>query len=424
MRSIVAGIGACAAAFWTSLAIAAPCAGFTDVDSASPFCVNVEWLKARSITLGCTATLYCPNDPVTRLQMAAFLYRLGFLNAFLQGGNAFGTTAVFGTTDNSALDVRVNGQRAMRYAPALSGPNVLGGHQGNNVTGGASFASTIGGGGTESFPNVITASGGTVAGGLGNTAGLAASIGGGVSNTASGDYSTVGGGFGNSATANYSIAAGTFARANGADCAVFSLWAGPPGMQCFGVASQFNIGARHGMSIDYFSQRADGGGDRYLYIGDRFPPFTIVAWNGATLTDAGFWTNASDAAKKEGFAEVDTGAVLDRLAAMPIRSWRYHVEAEDVRHVGPTAQDFKAAFGLGHDDKSIGTIDADGVALAAIQGLNAKLERTVAEQAGENARLRADLRALREEIANLSQPHHRDESGRTRASASMVRPGL
>jgi hypothetical protein len=57
---------------------AQPCSGFTDVDAGSQFCPNVDWLKNRSITLGCTsATLYCPNDPVSRLSMAAFMNRLG-----------------------------------------------------------------------------------------------------------------------------------------------------------------------------------------------------------------------------------------------------------------------------------------------------------------------------------------------------------
>ena len=57
---------------------ALPCAGFTDVDSTSPFCPNVEWVKNRAITTGCTsATQYCPADPVSRLAMAAFLNRFG-----------------------------------------------------------------------------------------------------------------------------------------------------------------------------------------------------------------------------------------------------------------------------------------------------------------------------------------------------------
>jgi hypothetical protein len=67
-----------AAAVASAPATAAPCAGFTDVDSASGFCPNVEWLKNRAITLGCTSsTLYCPTDSVSRLAMAAFMNRLG-----------------------------------------------------------------------------------------------------------------------------------------------------------------------------------------------------------------------------------------------------------------------------------------------------------------------------------------------------------
>ena len=76
MRAISAAI-ALAAWVASGMAYAAPCAGFTDVDSSSGFCVNVAWLKSHNITLGCTATTYCPNDAVSRLQMAAFLNRLG-----------------------------------------------------------------------------------------------------------------------------------------------------------------------------------------------------------------------------------------------------------------------------------------------------------------------------------------------------------
>ena len=126
--------------------LGAPCAGFTDVDDGSSFCVNVAWIKNRGITLGCTETTYCPQDYVTRLQMAAFLYRLGFQNTFLQGGSAFGATAVLGTTDNRSLDVRVNGARAMRYEPNAISPNVIGGSPANNVTAGARGATIAGGG--------------------------------------------------------------------------------------------------------------------------------------------------------------------------------------------------------------------------------------------------------------------------------------
>jgi hypothetical protein len=58
-------------------ALAAPCAGFQDVDGDSAFCSGVEWVRNRSITSGCAATQYCPGEPVTRLQMATFLARMG-----------------------------------------------------------------------------------------------------------------------------------------------------------------------------------------------------------------------------------------------------------------------------------------------------------------------------------------------------------
>jgi hypothetical protein len=57
---------------------AAPCVGFTDVEDTSAFCPNVEWIKNRMITLGCSSsTAFCPNDAVRRDAMAAFLQRLG-----------------------------------------------------------------------------------------------------------------------------------------------------------------------------------------------------------------------------------------------------------------------------------------------------------------------------------------------------------
>jgi hypothetical protein len=78
MRKVIGILGFALAVFISNSSNAAPCAGFTDVDSASVFCPNVEWLKNRSITLGCnSSTLFCPNDSVIRLSMAAFLNRLG-----------------------------------------------------------------------------------------------------------------------------------------------------------------------------------------------------------------------------------------------------------------------------------------------------------------------------------------------------------
>jgi hypothetical protein len=77
----------------------------------------------------------------------------------------------------------------------------------------------------------------------------------------------------------------------------------------------------------------------------------------------------SDRAVKADFATVDGQAVLAQVAALPISSWRYRTEDPAVRHMGPMAQDFAAAFRLGDDDRHIFVVDGQGVALAAIQGL-------------------------------------------------------
>ena len=130
----------------------------------------------------------------------------------------------------------------------------------------------------------------------------------------------------------------------------------------------------------------------------------ISTSTGAYLSTSGVWTNTSDVNRKHRFLAVDGGDVLDRLRSMPISTWSYKADDDAIRHIGPTAQDFSAAFGLGNDDRTIGTVDADGVALAAAKALEA---RTSAQDARitalerENAELRARLARIE---ALLAQP--------------------
>lgn len=128
--------------------------------------------------------------------------------------------------------------------------------------------------------------------------------------------------------------------------------------------------------------------------------------NGAHLTNGGSWTNGSSRTFKHSFSPVDGPDVLAKVLALPIATWSYH-DADAIRHMGPVAEDFHAAFKLGDDEKYIGTVDADGVALAAIQGLNAKLEAGHADLRNELAALRqskdAEVSALREELAAVRQ---------------------
>ncbi|RME90510.1 MAG: hypothetical protein D6766_13150, partial [Verrucomicrobia bacterium] len=67
------------------------------------------------------------------------------------------------------------------------------------------------------------------------------------------------------------------------------------------------------------------------------------------------------------------------------------------------AQDFHAAFGLGTDDRHIATVDADGVALAAIQGLNQKLETRMQKAAAQRRRLETELKQKDAQIARLER---------------------
>jgi len=113
--------------------------------------------------------------------------------------------------------------------------------------------------------------------------------------------------------------------------------------------------------------------------------------NGAYVTSGGVWTNASSRSFKEGFGSVDAIAVLDKLVALPVQTWFYKASRDEGQHMGPFAEDFAKTFGLGNDEKHITTVDESGVALAAIQGLNRKVENENAQLRQQNADLHSQL---------------------------------
>jgi hypothetical protein len=117
---------------------------------------------------------------------------------------------------------------------------------------------------------------------------------------------------------------------------------------------------------------------------------TVYA-NGMALT--------SDRNAKENFKPVDNQAVLARVAALPVTEWNYKTDQAGVQHIGPMAQDFHAAFQLdGADDKHISVVDEGGVALAAIQGLNQKLQEKDAK-IGELEKRLDELEATVKQLA-------------------------
>ena len=130
----------------------------------------------------------------------------------------------------------------------------------------------------------------------------------------------------------------------------------------------------------------------------------ISTSTGAYLSTSGAWTNASDVNRKHDFRDVSGEEVLDKLRNLPITTWSYRVDDSAIRHIGPTAQDFRRAFGLGNDSVTIATIDPDGVSLAAIKALDERSrtqQTTLRDLRTENETLRAQVTSLTARLARL-----------------------
>lgn len=115
----------------------------------------------------------------------------------------------------------------------------------------------------------------------------------------------------------------------------------------------------------YFLTFTSGG---QVGLNNNAPTHNLDMSDGA-YENGGTWTNNSDRNLKDGFTSVDGASLLSKLNGISIQIWHYKADGNGVRHLGPVAQDFYNAFGLGQDDKHISTVDEGGVALAAVQEL-------------------------------------------------------
>lgn len=236
---------------------------------------------------------------------------------------------------------------------------------------------------------------GTVGGGLNNTAsGIAATVSGGFGNTASGYFATAGGGFGNLAAGTGSFVAGSNALNETPDHVGVFLFADSSGYPF------------HSAAANEFAARATGGVRFVLGLdATGIPTWSCAASNGNG------WACSSDRNLKENLQPVDVGRVLQRVAGLALYVWNAKGADPNVKHLGPTAQDFMAAFALGNSDKMIAMQDAEGVALAAIQRLNQMVgeqRQRLDQQQQRIAELEArvsQLVSLRSEIEVLTQAH-------------------
>lgn len=402
---------------------------------------NERWLDVA---------VQCPGDgaPVNlgRQALTAAPYALYALNAalldgmgssdfFKVGGNAVAADAVLGTTSNHGLEIRVNDQRVLTLLPSPASPNLVGGYSANTVSSGKDGA-VIGGGGFNSNPNSVTDHYGTVSGGADNTSNYYATVSGGRSNTASYDYATVGGGrdniadgyaatvgggnrntasgeratvsgglnniasgeratvaggdyntasggssmvaggSGNNAEGHFSFAAGRRAKANAAGCFVW------------GDSTSAEINCNDANRTFF---RSSGG--YVIYTNGSMTSGAYI------LSGGGSWNGFSARAYKENFAPMDSLLLLQRLADIEISTWNYITQDAAIRHIGPMADDFNSLVdGLGGEGTDyINSLDADGVALAAIQGLYTIVQAQDAEIDG----LKAEVDGLAARLAAL-----------------------
>lgn len=154
---------------------------------------------------------------------------------------------------------------------------------------------------------------------------------------------------------------------------------------------------------DEFRVRASGGfyfqhGAHQIYIYDHYNRL-ITTSAGGFLSTGGSWVSSSDRNRKSNITPVNEMSILQKLDTLPISTWNYNSEDGTVLHLGPMAQDFYGAFGLGYGDTSIAAVDADGVSMAAVKAvyeLNKAQAATIAQQEQR-------MQAMQAQIADLLQ---------------------
>ncbi|MFA6542985.1 MAG: tail fiber domain-containing protein [Limisphaerales bacterium] len=256
----------------------------------------------------------------------------------------------------------------------------------NDATGAVSF---VGGG----YFNAASAYGAVVGGGYANgAAGTNSIVAGGESNLASNSVSTVSGGYYNGATGQGATVPGGWANlAAGSNSFAAGFVASADHNGAFVWSDSSSTTAFASTAANQFNVRAAGG-------------TRIFSNSGATLgvslaANATSWSALSDRNAKKDFAPVDGREVLRKLDEVPVQSWRYKWdEAGSTPHLGPIAQEFKAAFFPGRDDTRISTLEFDGVELAAIQGLHALVKEKDAKISALEQRL-ADIEARLNRLA-------------------------
>jgi autotransporter adhesin len=317
-------------------------------------------------------------------------FRAGYLNAsgssywdvanVGHGSVAFGenTRAEGRSSFAAGLSTRAAGDQSI----ALGSNSTASGDRSLAVNGTATATSAVavGNGAQATGSESVALGSSSIAGGLASTA-MASAIANGTFAIAMGQQS--------SASGNYSVAIGRNARtANRSGSIVL-------GDACAGFSSD----SIYPTANNQFVVRGCGG--IQMYTSQNLSAGVQIAVGGSS------WSSVSDRNRKENFLSIDGEEVLERLRAVPVTSWNYRTQERDIRHLGPMAQDFHAAFGLGESDLLINSIDIDGVNLAAVKALTERTEML----SRENAELRARLERLEARLESLDSRSQSEDAG-------------
>jgi hypothetical protein len=152
---------------------------------------------------------------------------------------------------------------------------------------------------------------------------------------------------------------------------------------------------------DWFFTHENNIGGRFIITSSTNPSQGLFYSPNGNMQIGGVLTENSDKHAKMAIEPVDTADILNKVAALPVSAWTYKDDAPGIRHVGPMAQDFYAAFGLGETETGISTLDTSGIALASIKALHDENEALTGKLAAQDTRLAAQNTRLAAQEAML-----------------------
>jgi trimeric autotransporter adhesin len=333
------------------------------------------------------------------------------LQVFAQGGDVIGDktnqangSASFvggGSLNKASGKSSFVGGGSLNKAIGIS--SFVGGGQDNEASGNVSF---VGGGQDNKASGNVSFVGG---GSLNKAIGISSFVGGGSLNKASGGKSFVGGGGDNEASGYASfVGGGSLNKAS----ALSSFVGGSGG----------NVNKEHAGTILFSSFEMNNIKELIPFYSVASGEFAVRATGGVRFVTAieklsgepssgsylasgsGSWSSMSSKEQKENFETIDSQEILNKVISMPVQKWNYKSQDDSVKHIGPFAEDFEQAFGVGDFKGRITSTDADGVALAAIQGLNEKLQQELVGKQQEIDSLNKRLEHLEKIVMSMGKP--------------------